>query len=226
MYPLFNKTGLSAKAQHAPAIGKTRCFLFKRLPLIVLFLLGAGFARAQATEIIFDIYYKDKIIGLVTALKIQNGNKITEDLHTKTDSKVLMLEVHVESEINTTFHKNILQKGIAYRRSNRGSEDIETTILKTDERSYTIERDQKKQILKTSAIDFCIVDLYFTEPVGKKNVFSNMYGQFITIIDEGGGTYKTLLPDGKKAIYTYEAGKLETIEVEMSLGKVVSKRRK
>lgn len=191
-----------------------------------LFLLSMVPANAQTTETIFDIHYKNKVIGIVTALKIQTGNKTVEDLHTKTDSKVLMLEVHVESEINITYNKNTLSKGVAYRRSNRGSEDIQSTIMKTDDTSYSIERGKKKQSLKTASIDFCIIDLYFTEPVGKTTAFSNMYGQFISIIKEGAGKYKTVLPDGKKATYIYEAGKLQTIEVDMPLGKVISKRRK
>lgn len=200
--------------------------LDRSLMTTALFLLSMIIANAQTTEAIFDIYFKNKVIGFVTASKIQTGNKIVEDLHTKTNSKILMLEIHVESEINITYNKNILTKGIAYRQSNRGNEDIQSTIVKIDEKSYSIERDQKKQILKTGIIDFCVIDLYFTEPIGKTTVFSNMYGQFISITKEGPGRYKSILPDGKHATYIYEAGKLEKIEVEMSLGKVISKRRK
>lgn len=203
------------------------CLKFRRLlATVMLYLLSIGLADAQTTEILFDIYYKNKVIGIVTALKVQTGNKIIEDLHTKTDTKVLMMEMTVESEIKVTYTKNILTKGTAYRRSNRGQEDIQATTVKTAENLYTVERDQKKQSLRTDNIDFCVIDLYFTEPVGKTRIYSNMYGQFINISDEGRGRYKTILPDGKSAIYVYEAGKLETIEVQIALGKVVTKRRK
>jgi hypothetical protein len=210
--PVRDKTGMNLRSGN--------------LFLVTLFLLSMTLANAQTTETVFDIHYNKKVIGTVTALKIQSGNKIVEDLHTKTDSKVLMLEVHVESEINITYNKNILSKGVAYRRSNRGNEDIQSSIMKTDETSYSVERDHKKQSLKTAGIDFCVIDLYFTEPVGKTTAFSNMYGQFISITKEGAGKYKTVLPDGKKATYLYEAGKLQTIEVDMPIGKVISKRRK
>ena len=209
---LKNRTGIRIQRKHSFI---TTAILF--LSIVSL--------QAQTTKIVFDTYYKNKSIGIVTALKVHTDSNTVVDLHTKTDSKVLMLEVHVESEINIIYTSNTLRKGVAYRHSNRGSEDIQSTTVKTTESFYSIEREHKKQILTVNSIDFCVTDLYFNEPVGRTKVFSNMYRQFINITNEGAGKYKTILPDGKKATYTYVGGKLSTIEVDMPIGKVISKRR-
>lgn len=193
----------------------------------LLFLLLASnvlFVQAQKTAITFEVAFKKNKIGTVQAVREITGNKITNDLSTKTDAKVFMIPVHVESEVSLMKENGILVKGTAYRHANRGSEDVHATVKKIAENTYQAEKNGKINRLENKTIGFCVVDLFFQEPVGLKQVFSNMYADFLTITELGGGKYQVITPDKKNTYYNYRNGQLITVESDTPLGKVISKR--
>lgn len=182
--------------------------------------------KGQASTIMFDVFYKDDLIGTVKAVHLVKGDVTVKDIQTKTDTKLMVATIHVESEINLNYQNNILTKGIAYRKASRGNEDVFSTTTATGNKSYTVTKDNVTTKLTNTEIKFCIGDLYFTEPKTIKKVYSNMYAKFLDINSLGSGKYKINLPDGKTFLVHYISGKLETIEVEMSLGKIITKRKK
>jgi hypothetical protein len=181
--------------------------------------------NTKTTKIEFDVFTNEKLIGSAIATKIKTGNTITESLEIKTETRVLLMDVRVESNISLVFINRALKKGIARRHANMGNENVESQVIKTDAKTYRINWNGEQKTLKTGKIDYCVVDLYFIEPKHKKYVFSTMYAQYLQIIHEGHGRYKTILPDKKDAVYIYKNGRLETIEVDIPLGKVITKRR-
>ncbi len=179
----------------------------------------------QKTQISFDVFHNEENIGTLQAIKIKNGKKTVKDLRTNTNAKVLMMSIHVESEINTVSEEEILIKGIAYRHANRGTEDIQATVTKKDSKNYEAERNGVKKKIVGNVINYCVIDLYFKEPVGLSKIFSNMYADFLPIKKLEQGHYVLTTPDSKTSHYYYTNGNIERIEVEISLGKVISKRK-
>jgi hypothetical protein len=179
---------------------------------------------AQKTEITFEVSFKGKKIGVVKAIEEKAGTKSTKNLKTETDTKILVVSVHVESEVTVIKENNVLVEGTAYRHANRGSEDVHAHVKKIGSKSYQRERNSQTSKIENEDITMCMVDLYFKEPNGVASVFSNMYAEKLELKAMGAGKYQLITPDKKNSYYTYQNGKLVKVEADTPVGKVLSKR--
>jgi hypothetical protein len=194
--------------------------------LLISFLyLGSGILKAQNTVINFDVIYDGKSIGTLTASKEVSGNKIVKNVKSNTDAKILMLSVHVESEVNVKTESELLTSATSYRHANRGAEDIQTTTVKGPGNTYDIVKNGEKIQLTHAGIKFCVTDLYFTEPLGITKVYSSTYGNFLNVKYVSKGVYLITLPDGKTTTFTYVNGKLTEAVAVISLGNIIFKRK-
>ncbi len=194
--------------------------------ILISFLhLGTGSLKAQVTTINFDVIFHGQSIGTLSASKEVLGNKIIKNLRSTTDAKVMLLSVHVESEVQVKTEGEILISATAYRHANRGAEDIQTTTVKGAGNTYDIRKNGEHIELTHVGIKFCVIDLYFTEPLGITKVYSSTYGTFLTINYVSKGVYRITLPDEKTITFTYVSGKLTQTVVTMSLGDILFKRK-
>ena len=69
----------------------------KPLATTFLSILIGSSLFAQKTEITFEVSFKGKKIGVVKAIEEKTGAKSIKDLKTETDTKILMMSLHVES---------------------------------------------------------------------------------------------------------------------------------
>ncbi len=182
-------------------------------------------SNAQQTSIRFDVFMKGKDIGDVIAVEQKTTTKSIKDIKTNCDNKVLMVSVHVESELTTTHENGSLVKGTAYRHANRGSSDVHAQTTRTAPKQYSVERNGTKKSIANQEIQFCVADLYFREPKGLSSIFSNMWGANVTVASLGSGKYKVTNPDGKSSIYSYQNGSLVQMEVDTPIGTVTTKRK-
>lgn len=179
----------------------------------------------KKTSISFDVFMKGKDIGDVIAVEQKANNKSTKDIKTNCDNKVLMVSVHVESELTTTHENGSMIKGTAYRHANRGSSDVHAQTTRIGAKQYSVERNGTKTSISNQEIQFCVADLYFREPKGLSTVFSNMWGANVTIAPLGNGKYKVTNPDGKSSTYIYQNGNLVQMEVDTPIGTITTKRK-
>ncbi|HSK14202.1 MAG TPA: DUF6134 family protein, partial [Phnomibacter sp.] len=63
--------------------------------------------------------------------------------------------------------------------------------------------------------------LYFQEPVGRSELYSEGHKRMIPIRDLGNGIYKITMPDGNTNLFYYRGGQLERIVAHTSFGEVV-----
>lgn len=196
----------------------------KIFSITILFWFTSLVGQAQTLEYAFEVTFKDKKIGTLHAKEEKSATRTIKDLRTETDTKIIMMSIHVESEVSVTHSNDGLIKGTAYRHANRGSEDVHAHVTRLGTNLYEIERNGKKDKLENTKITFCVIDLYFREPKGIKNIFSNMYAQMLSIKQIEPGKYQLITPDKKNSTYTYRNGKLMTIETDTPVGKVISKR--
>ena len=196
--------------------------------IILLLLTGLLFSTtsisAQKTDITFTVFFKDDNIGTIHATETITGTKTNKDVSTQTDVSIFMISLHVESEVTSIHDNNILIDATAYRHANRGNADIIAHTIRIADKTYLKERNGKKEQINNINITNCVVDLFFHEPKGIKTIFSNSYTDFLPLKDWGNGKYELITPDNKNTFYTYQNGKLITLEVNTPLGKVVSKR--
>jgi hypothetical protein len=195
-------------------------------PLLIVFLFAAAQALAQPiSEAAFDVTFNDKVIGTVKATEKKEGSKIIKDLRSNTDTKVLIMSIHVESEVNATYDKETFLNGVAYRHANRGAKDIHATTTRLAAQKYQTDKDGAKKTLQGKDVKYCVIDLYFKEPKGIKEIYSNMFATFVQVKELAPGKYMIMNPDQVNATYSYTGGKLMKIEVDTKVGKVTSIRK-
>ena len=192
----------------------------KKLIILLLAISSFLFSSSQTLEHTFDVKFKGKSIGHLFAKKEVDGNKIMQDLRTKTEVNLIALSVHVESEVKMIKKDNALTTSISYRHASRGSEDIVSEISKIDAQEYKVKRNGKEFKLEDTEISYCTVDLYFSEPKNMDKVFSSMYAEHLKIEKISPHRYKLSSPKSKDSFYTYENGKLILVEIETSVGNV------
>ena len=196
----------------------------KNLFLLLSFLLAGMLTRAQNQEVFFDVIYKDDKIGVLHAKETKTESKSVKLLTIETKTSFLFIPIHMESEVTTSHKNGILIKGTAYRDATRRSNDVIATVTKIGSKRYQRERNGVKDIIKNQRITFCVVDLYFKEPLGVTHVFSNMHAQMLKLKRMDKGHYQLIAPDNKNSLYSYKDGKLISIEVDTPVGRVISKR--
>lgn len=195
----------------------------KSLTFLAAILMSMA-AFAQKSETVFAIYLKKDKIGTVTAQEIKSGTNSIKDLRTLSSAKFFCVEVNLEMDLHTISENGVMQQGTAYKHANRGTEDVHALTKKTGSSSYTVQRNGQTTTLNNKVIRLCVVDLYFMEPKGVTSVFSNMYAQDVPIKPIGPGKYQLTTPNDKTTTYTYQNGKLMTIEAETIAGAVTTKR--
>ena len=194
-------------------------------PLILLLLLHVfTYANGQKSESTFHVFLKDKHIGKVQAIEIKQGTEVIRDVRAETDASVMMLSVHVETDTKVINGNRVLIEGTAYRHTNRGPGDIHATTKRLAAKKYEHDRNGTKSLYELGEITFSVTDLFFEEPVGLKNIFSNMFVEMVPLKTLGSGKYQVTTPDEKTTIYTYSNGKLVIVESETPAGNVLSKR--
>ncbi len=180
---------------------------------------------AQNTTIKFEVLLDGDSIGTISAIKSISGKKVVNNISNNTDTKVFLLNIHVESEVYATFENDILTGSFAYRHVSRGSENIETTVKYVPVNRYKVMKNGKERMFENSGIKFTVVDLYFKEPKGLNTLFSNTHGDFVPVRNSQPGYYDIFLPDGKTNTFIYQSGKLVRVEVPTAVGNVVFNRK-
>lgn len=192
--------------------------------LTTALLIVTHVALSQRTEITFNVIFKDKNIGKIIATELRNDTKTTYDVKSETNAHVLMFSVHVESEMKIEKGKEVMLEGTAYRHANRGAEDVHATTKRLSAKKYERQRNGKTTTYTEGEINFCVAELFFKEPTGVTKIYSNMYAEMLSLKSLGDGRYQMTTPDKKNSIYTYQNGKLISVESDTPAGKVISKR--
>jgi len=196
----------------------------KNFFLLASFLLVVTITHAQKQEIFFDVIYKDEKVGVLHAKETNTKSKSFKLLTIETNTTFLFIPIHMESEVTTIHENGILMKGTAFRNASRKSSDVIATVTKIGFNLYQRERNGVKDKIRNQRIAYCVVDLYFKEPLGVTRVFSNMYAQMLELKRMDNGQYQLITPDNNNSLYSYRNGKLISIEVDTLVGKVISKR--
>jgi len=196
----------------------------KNFFLLASFLLVVTITHAQKQEIFFDVIYKDEKVGVLHAKETNTKSKSFKLLTIETNTTFLFIPIHMESEVTTIHENGILMKGTAFRNASRKSSDVIATVTKIGFNLYQRERNGVKDKIRNQRIAYCVVDLYFKEPLGVTRVFSNMYAQMLELKSMDNGQYQLITPDNNNSLYSYRNGKLISIEVDTLVGKVISKR--
>ncbi|MEM8888798.1 MAG: DUF6134 family protein [Bacteroidota bacterium] len=85
---------------------------------------------------------------------------------------------------------------------------------------YHSDVDGDKESLQISSIDYCVLNTYFEAPKGRKKIFSERWGTWLLVMDEGNGRYLLQPPNGSHNTLIYKNGICQEMQFNHTIAKV------
>jgi hypothetical protein len=185
---------------------------------LILLVFHSGFAQKKS----FDIVLLGNVIGETNVVKTDDGaGKCNYRLKSVSRAKVLFTQRSSDMEFDATYLSGKLYTSLC-RVVTNGALAI-TEIVK-DAQGYLIKKEA--EILHvTQPITFSSMELYFSEPVNQKSVFSERMGVFSMFAKTAPGEYTNKTNDVTN-IYRYRDGALYEVEMRKPLGSVYLRAKK
>lgn len=189
--------------------------------LLLLIFTSINYLLAAGQTVNMDVLMGVKNIGSITAQKKVTGKTVNAALSSKV-SVSFLIKVNVDQTIISEYKDGKLMKADMIRISNISSENKKTAIIWNGS-EYDIKKDTLTFIHK-EPVTFCVLDLYFTEPVGLTKVFGESGGTYMPIKSLGEHRYALQLTESKSDIFVYSSeGKLLQMETVIAMKKVTFK---
>lgn len=184
--------------------------------LLFLILLIAAVGTAQTQHLHYRVRLGDESMGDMHATKtIGTKEKYLIESKIKVEK---MIKMDLIYKIESSFEKNILQLSNAFETANGKVQTNSETKRNSTGYGVTTKKETKTIIHK--GITFNICKLYFEEPVGLHLIWSDTFGEMLSIKSVGAHRYELILPNGKKSYYSYFKGICTLVETEIMFGKV------
>ncbi len=171
--------------------------------------------QGHAQELQYDVFKGDSYIGTMRVTR-QATDSITTRYFIETNVAFRILaEFTVHSTFETFFSDNQLTYAQTLNMLN-GKEKESSRVVWSQDR-YLCER-EGEQTTWNQLIRHSVAQLYFHEPIGLTQTFSERFTENCTI--EPGDTPHTYwlhLPNGKENLYTYQKGVCQEVKVEVWL---------
>lgn len=172
--------------------------------------------EASAQSMTYEILFGNNPVGMLDVKQDPAGPSRRIHIRSRVQSKLLS---RMETDIETLYTHNILTRARVTRIQARANDENRETLTEKTEKAYAVTRKGVRSPFYIAQITFCVSDLYFTEPKGIKEVYSETAGRFLPIKELANGRYALVMPDGKQNYYTYGKGRLLLVEVNHSLGR-------
>lgn len=186
------------------------------LSLLLLLLVHTGFAQPaparHPTETNrFAIEIAGIRVGTVTAVREEKpGNRAVITTISDVKIRLLVYTIKVYYKAITQFDRSRLTSSFVDAHTNRGNYMAKTdwTGNQYDVVAHQYKYDHTATI--RDPIDNTLLGLYFAEPIGRKRIYSEYFGDFFSVEKTGPGQYTTRL-DEKEDEYVYKNGQLAKV---------------
>lgn len=175
--------------------------------LFIIAILISGSLAAQ--NIRYNVVKGSKTIGSMDINRIQNGNSVRYDIKNDVEFTLLFSFTSVYW-LSETFENGLLQKGDSHNLFN-GRKQKYTNVERVDGKYYVSE-DGVRSYITSKDVSYTVSNLYFTEPVGITEVFSQWFGKYLTMKKIGDHFYEMTSPDGVNT-YKYKDGICTEVKV-------------
>lgn len=190
-------------------------YRLKRNFLMLMLPFFAALAAAGQSQT-YEIRFGNNPVGLLDVKQEPAGASRHIRIRSHIQSKLFS---RMETDIEVVYQHNILAHSRVTRVQARPNDENRETRTEKSEKGYTVTRKGARNLFPHAKISFCVSDLYFTEPRGIKEVYSETNGRFLPVKELPGNRYALILGEGKQNIYTYAKGRLMLVEVNHALGK-------
>ncbi len=183
------------------------------LAIIIAFYLCGYECIAQ------DRFYKLSIAGKeIGMLRVFDLKTSKEVITQKVESEFKFLFQSGKFVNESSFAKGKLIEATSIHSVNGNLKENTITRLLTSNHYQVLltnsgQKPETRNISNT--IHGTLTGLFYAEPHGKKEVYSERFGVFCPIRAIDTKTYEVKMPDGKKNIYTYEKGACTQVQTEL-----------
>jgi hypothetical protein len=201
-------------------------FIYSCAVFACLFFAITGIGNAQNGEQldVFTLLRNNQPIGEVTASYRREGDRHFYSLTSNVEVRILF-KIRVKINYHEQFDADHHLESSSYTQHFNGmsQKDIKLKKLGT---SYQIWNDDKKVETEEGLIDLTSLGMYFKEPKGVSQVYSENQLKYVSIVEKGKGNYELTQENGRKSHYQYAEGRLEKIESSSIYGSITIVRNK
>jgi hypothetical protein len=187
--------------------------------LLIVFHLFFGFSHTSSLP--ETRVYEVKVLGMNTGEFRATREKLSGQMErykmeTHAGMKYLLGKTEASFNGQVLMKAGFIESMLA---SNvRDGKLLRETRVRRESEGCVVETLDKKYVL-SQCPSHCVSWLFFNEPVGVKELFSEDWGQMVAVQIAGTGKYEVKLPDGKSNFYHYENGKMILLESSTPVGK-------
>jgi hypothetical protein len=168
-------------------------------------------------KVSFSILNKNASVGYIDIEKQSLNETTTYLINSEVNTKVIFNFNAIGKE-KSIYKEDTLVYSSIYRKLNNKVKLNQSLSFKDGK--YLIENEDEKEVLDMNVIYRNLVTLFFDEPKGIQEIYSDKYKKMVKITPKGNGNYKLTLPNKSVNIYHYDNGKCTTIDVVGSFFKV------
>lgn len=183
----------------------------KPLFLFFSFLFFASGSPLYGQKLFYEIYKGEDRIGEITVEKKAEGNTVHYEANSEANFRVLF-----KNRLITHTSSRFVDKELVYARSEITLNDKvrESGTTKKEGNYYNFFKHPDTNVKRKEA-PFLISTtvLYYFEPSGVEEVFSENYQQLCKLKNIGAHAYELALPGGKINQYFYKNGKLVEVKI-------------
>ncbi|MDQ3395635.1 MAG: hypothetical protein M3512_16225 [Bacteroidota bacterium] len=189
--------------------------MFKYILFFLFALVWDSYSSTVVAQgLTYEILWKEDSIGFLKAEKKPVKNFMVYTMHSDVAVKFIA-KVEMTYRFENIFSNGVLVKGTATNFVNNKKKS--STVIKWDGTKYTILVDDKEVPAPKRPIKNTLTSLYYSEPIGLTEVFSERFGEFCSINEVSPHRYELTMPNGKKNYYTYKDNICLKVEVSHSL---------
>ncbi|MDQ3537071.1 MAG: hypothetical protein M3421_15750 [Bacteroidota bacterium] len=188
------------------------------LKYILLFTIAAGnlfyCSNGFGQELNYTILWKNDSIGFLKANRGPSNNFVKYNIQSDVSVRFLA-KVDMVYKFENIYSNGVLVKGTSSNFVNDKKRSF--TLIKWDGKNYTAQVDDDEVSVPNKPIKFSMTSLYYKEPIGLNEIFSERFAVYCAINEISPHKYELTLPNGKKNYYTYKDGICTLVEVNHAI---------
>lgn len=190
---------------------------FKIIPIVIVSLLLTGSAKAQQSQVRFDILKNNKRIGMLQIMKKEAAPFTDYQLSSKIEASFIK-KFRVNAIEKFRYKNDKLIYSSVQRSINEKFNDPKELVFK--ENKYVVSDGDRDRIFPKAEITSNLVLLYFSEPIDINSVYCDNQQIMVGVEKVGVNQYRVDFPDGASNVFYYKTGKCVQVDVYRKFFKV------
>lgn len=187
--------------------------------ILSLALIATFYVQNLSSQTVkLDVIFKGDKIGTTTVTRTVGANgQVTIELKGESNASVLFVKRNIKTHYTSVYENGSLVKTNSTYEVNGDLDSYVKAVW--DGSKYTVETERGKST-QSAKVVYSVLSLFFSEPVGKTEIWSERIGGMVPLKNLGSNRYvfKNAIKGGSDNIYKYKDGKLYEVEMSTPVG--------